>query len=116
MIAFVLRRVLQSLTVMLAVGLIAFALFRFVGDPINNMVGQDTGERDRAELRKNLGLDDPFVVQFARFLGNAEEGDGGVARTRHHAADAGGQIGGICAVATYKNAQVRHSLCPVSMV
>jgi len=77
-IAFVLRRVLQSLTVMLAVGLIAFALFRFVGDPINNMVGQDTGERDRAELRKNLGLDDPFVVQFARFLGNAAHGEFGV--------------------------------------
>ena len=78
MIAFVLRRMLQSLTVMLAVGLIAFGLFRFVGDPINNMVGQDTGDRDRAELRKNLGLDDPFVVQFARFLGNAAHGEFGV--------------------------------------
>jgi len=77
-IAFVLRRVLQSLTVMLAVGLIAFALFRFVGDPINNMVGQDTGDRDREELRQSLGLNDPFVVQFARFLGNAAHGEFGV--------------------------------------
>src|SRR5436305_1092369 len=58
-------RVLRALTVLLAVDLIAVALFRFVGDPINKMVGQDTGERDRAELRKNLGLDEPFVVQFA---------------------------------------------------
>ncbi len=78
MIAFVLRRVLQSISVMLAVGLIAFGLFRFVGDPINNMVGQDTGDRDRAELRRSLGLDDPFAVQFARFLGNAVQGEFGI--------------------------------------
>src|SRR3954447_23217777 len=78
MMAFVLRRLLQSLTVMIAVGLIAFSLFRFVGDPVNNMVGQDTGDRDRAELRKSLGLDDPFPVQFARFLGNAAHGEFGV--------------------------------------
>ncbi|HZP86822.1 MAG TPA: ABC transporter permease [Burkholderiales bacterium] len=78
MIAFVLRRILQSLTVMLAVGLIAFGLFRFVGDPINNMVGQDTGDRDREELRQSLGLNDPFVVQFARFLKNAAHGEFGV--------------------------------------
>ncbi len=78
MIAFVLRRVLQSISVMLAVGLIAFGLFRFVGDPINNMVGQDTGDRDRAELRRNLGLDDPFAVQFVRFLDNALHGEFGI--------------------------------------
>lgn len=78
MIAFVLRRLLQSLTVMLAVGIIAFGLFRFVGDPINNMVGQDTGDRDRAELRRSLGLDDPFPLQFVRFLGNATRGEFGI--------------------------------------
>ncbi len=78
MIAFVLRRMLQSAAVMLTVGLIAFGLFRFVGDPINNMVGQDTGDRDRQELRKSLGLDDPFVVQFARFLRNASQGEFGI--------------------------------------
>jgi peptide/nickel transport system permease protein len=77
-IAFIVRRLLQSLGVMLAVGLIAFGLFRFVGDPINNMVGQDTGDRDREELRKSLGLDDPFVVQFGRFLGHAAHGEFGV--------------------------------------
>jgi peptide/nickel transport system permease protein len=77
MTAFILRRVLQALGVMLTVGLIAFSLFRFVGDPINNMVGQETGERDRVELRKTLGLDDPFVVQFGRFLRNAAHGEFG---------------------------------------
>ncbi len=77
MIAFVLRRLLQAIGVMLTVGLIAFGLFRYVGDPINNMVGQETGERDRVELRRTLGLDDPFVVQFARFLGHAAHGEFG---------------------------------------
>jgi peptide/nickel transport system permease protein len=76
-VAFVLRRVLQALGVMLTVGLIAFGLFRYVGDPINNMVGQETGERDRLELRRSLGLDDPFVLQFGRFLGNAARGEFG---------------------------------------
>jgi len=78
MIAFVLRRLLQSISVMLVVGLIAFSLFRFVGDPINNMVGQDTGDKDRDELRQELGLNDPFVLQFARFVGNAAKGEFGV--------------------------------------
>ena len=78
MIAFVLRRLLQSISVMLVVGLIAFSLFRFVGDPINNMVGQDTGDKDREVLRQELGLNDAFVVQFARFVGNAAKGEFGV--------------------------------------
>jgi len=78
MIAFVLRRLLQSLSVMLAVALVAFGLFRYVGDPINNMVGQDTGDVDRAALRERLGLDDPVAMQFARFVGHAVEGEFGV--------------------------------------
>ncbi|MFI5024367.1 MAG: ABC transporter permease [Alphaproteobacteria bacterium] len=78
MIAFILRRLLQSISVMLVVGLIAFSLFRFVGDPINNMVGQDTGDKDREELRQELGLNDPFILQFARFVGNAARGEFGV--------------------------------------
>jgi peptide/nickel transport system permease protein len=78
MIAFAIRRLLQSVSVMLVVALVAFSLFRFVGDPINNMVGQDTGDKDRQELRKELGLDDPVVVQFARFAANAARGEFGV--------------------------------------
>jgi len=77
-IAFILRRLVQSISVMLVVALIAFSLFRFVGDPINNMVGQDTGDRDREELRQQLGLNDPFIVQFARFAANAVKGEFGV--------------------------------------
>ena len=68
----------QSLLVMLTVALIAFSMFRYVGDPIASMVGQDTTPQQRAQLRVDLGLDDPFVVQFARFVGNAVQGDFGI--------------------------------------
>jgi peptide/nickel transport system permease protein len=78
MIAFIIRRLLQSIAVMLAVAFIAFALFNFVGDPINNMVGQDTGLQEREQLREKLGLNDPFVVQFARFVGRAVQGNFGL--------------------------------------
>jgi peptide/nickel transport system permease protein len=77
-IAFIIRRLLQSVAVMLTVAFIAFALFNFVGDPINNMVGQDTTQQDRDKLRQALGLNDPFVVQFARFVGRAAQGNFGL--------------------------------------
>lgn len=77
MIAFIIRRFLQSIAVMLTVGLIAFSMFRFVGDPINNMVGQYTSTAERTVLRKRLGLDDPFLVQYANYLKNATHGDFG---------------------------------------
>jgi peptide/nickel transport system permease protein len=78
MIAFILRRLVQSLAVMLTVGLVAFVLFRYVGDPINNMVGQDTTLEDRIKLRHELGLDAPALVQFGRFVERAVRGDFGV--------------------------------------
>ncbi len=78
MISFIFKRVFQSVIVMLTVALIAFALFRFVGDPVNNMVGQDTTLEERAELRDRLGLDDSFFVQFGRFAKNAAQGEFGI--------------------------------------
>ena len=78
MIAFVIRRIGQSLAVMLTVGFIAFALFNYIGDPLASMVGQDTSAVERAQLRHQLGLDDPFVVQFGRFLGRAVQGNFGI--------------------------------------
>jgi len=78
MISFVVRRLLQSVVVMLTVALIAFGLFRYVGDPINNMVGQDTSAIEREQLRERLGLNDPFVVQFSRFVGHALRGEFGI--------------------------------------
>ena len=77
MLAFVLRRLLQSIAVMAVVALIAFGLFNFTGDPVSFMVGQDATVEDRARLRADLGLDQPSYVQFGRFVGNAVQGEFG---------------------------------------
>jgi peptide/nickel transport system permease protein len=71
MLAFIIRRMLQATMVMVVVALIAFTLFRFVGDPINQMVGLETTLEERAALREALGLNDPVVMQFVRFIWNA---------------------------------------------
>jgi peptide/nickel transport system permease protein len=78
MFAFIVRRLGQALIVMLVVGLIAFALFRFVGDPVLFMLGQDATPEDRARVTQLLGLDQPFYVQYASFLGRALHGDFGL--------------------------------------
>jgi peptide/nickel transport system permease protein len=78
MAAFVLRRLMQALLVMLAVGLIAFALFRFVGDPVVFMLGQDATPEDRARMTRELGLDRPFYVQYASFVSRAVRGEFGL--------------------------------------
>ena len=78
MLAFIIRRVGQSLFVMFVVALISFALFRFVGDPVHNMVGQQTSMEEREKLREELGLNDPFYKQFYAFAKNAVKGDFGV--------------------------------------
>jgi peptide/nickel transport system permease protein len=78
MIAYVLRSLAQAVLVLLAVGLIAFAMFRFVGDPVANLVGQEASQADRRELAERLGLNDPFLVQFARFARDAAQGEFGI--------------------------------------
>ncbi|MCU0949743.1 MAG: ABC transporter permease [Burkholderiaceae bacterium] len=78
MLAFVVRRLLQAILVMLAVAFVAFLLFQYVGDPVTQMLGQDATPEDRARLRADLGLDQPFFVQFATFVGNAVQGDFGI--------------------------------------
>jgi peptide/nickel transport system permease protein len=78
MLAFVLRRLLQSVIVMLTVAFLAFMLFQYVGDPVANLLGQDATPQQRTQLRADLGLDQPFPVQFARFIGNAVRGEFGV--------------------------------------
>ncbi len=78
MISYVFRSLMQGLVVIAAVGLISFSLFTFVGDPIASLAGQEATDADRAELRERLGLNDPFAVQFARFMANAVQGDFGI--------------------------------------
>jgi len=78
MIALIIRRIYQSIIVMLVVALVAFTLFRFVGDPVSQMVGQDTSIADMERLRENLGLNDPIIVQFGRFVLNTAQGKFGI--------------------------------------
>ncbi|MEH6403813.1 MAG: ABC transporter permease [Sneathiella sp.] len=78
MISFTIKRLFQSVLVMLFVALLSFFLFNFVGDPISNMVGQETSHAEMDELRDRLGLNDPFIVKFGRFLGDAVQGKFGI--------------------------------------
>jgi peptide/nickel transport system permease protein len=78
MLVFILRRLAQAVIVMLTVAFIAFMLFQYVGDPVTNLLGQDATPQQRAELRRDLGLDRPFPIQFARFVGNAVQGEFGL--------------------------------------
>lgn len=78
MLAFTIRRLAQSILVMLAVALVSFSLFRFVGDPVATMLGQEASAADRAALRDQLGLNDPIFVQFWDFISRAVQGDFGI--------------------------------------
>lgn len=78
MLAYVLRRILQSIAVLLAVGLIAFGVSRYAGDPVESLLGQDATEAERIELVKSLGLGDPVYVQYGRFVANALRGEFGI--------------------------------------
>jgi len=78
MIAYMLRSLAQAIMVMLAVALIAFSMFRFVGDPVANMVGQEASVTERAELAERLGLNDPFPIQFAHFVRDMARGEFGM--------------------------------------
>jgi peptide/nickel transport system permease protein len=78
MLAFILRRLLQSAAVMAVVAFIAFGLFNFTGDPVAFMLGQDATAEERSRLRGELGLDQPSYVQFGRFVANAAQGEFGL--------------------------------------
>ena len=78
MLAFILRRLAQAVIVMLTVAFIAFMLFQYVGDPVTNILGQDATPEQRDQMRADLGLDQPFFVQFGRFVVNAAQGEFGL--------------------------------------
>ena len=78
MVGFILSRLLQAIPVLLIVGFIAFAMFKFVGDPVTIMLGTDYTEASKAALIKQLGLDQPFFVQYAKFMLNILHGQFGV--------------------------------------
>jgi peptide/nickel transport system permease protein len=78
MISFIISRILQAIPVLLVVGFIAFAMFAYVGDPVSIMLGQDFTEAQRQALIHHLGLDQPFFVQYAKFMWAALHGEFGV--------------------------------------
>lgn len=78
MSSFLFRRIGQAALVMVLVSAAAFLLFNYVGDPVNNLVGQEASFEDRQALRDRLGLNDPAPVQFVRFMGNALSADFGI--------------------------------------
>ena len=78
MLAFVVQRLIQAIMVMVSVAFIAFLLFQYVGDPVLFMLGQDATAEQIDFLRKDLGLDQPFFVQFWHFLSNAVQGEFGL--------------------------------------
>src|SRR4051794_37145637 len=78
MLAFIVSRILQAIPVMLVVGFLAYALFTFVGDPVTIMLGQDNTAAQREALIRQLGLDQPFFIQYAKFMWAALHGNFGI--------------------------------------
>jgi len=75
MIAFFIKRLAQAIVVMFVISIISFSIQDNLGDPLREMVGQSVSEAERQELRNELGLNDPFLVQYGRFVKNALQGD-----------------------------------------
>lgn len=78
MLGFLIRRIIQSIFVMLAVALIAFMMFRFMGDPVNSMVSENATTEERDDVRERLGLDQPIWVQYGLYVARAAQGDFGL--------------------------------------
>ena len=76
MLAFIARRLIQSALILLGVSFITFALlYLFPADPVRQIAGRSATPETVANIRAQLGLDQPFVVQYLRYLGNLLQGD-----------------------------------------
>jgi peptide/nickel transport system permease protein len=75
MIAFLIRRLLQALVVMFIISLISFSIQDNLGDPLREMLGVSVSQIEREKLRDEMGLNDPFLQQYWRFLQKAVQGD-----------------------------------------
>ena len=78
MIVFLIKRLANAAFVMLVVALMAFMIFRFVGDPVQLMVNEQTTQAERDELRERLGLNQSMPMQYLHFVTNAVQGDFGI--------------------------------------
>jgi len=78
MFAFIVRRIIQAIFVMLVIGLVGFSIQHTIGDPVRDLVGERVTPAERAVIRDQLGLNDPFYTQFFRFVKKACKGDLGL--------------------------------------
>ncbi len=78
MVAFILRRIAQAILVMLIIGMVGFSIKSQIGDPIRDLVGERVTPAQRAKMADEMGLNDPFFVQYVRFVKNALKGDLGM--------------------------------------
>lgn len=77
MLTFLAKRLAQLIVVMLVISFIAFAVQSKLGDPVNELTAQSTSAAEKELLREKLGLNDPFLTQYGRYLKNAMQGDFG---------------------------------------
>ncbi|MCB2136735.1 MAG: ABC transporter permease, partial [Rhodobacteraceae bacterium] len=76
MAAYLLRRLLQSLLILLGVSFITFVLLYVLpADPVRQIAGRSATAQTVENIRRELGLDQPFVVQYARYLAGMVQGD-----------------------------------------
>ena len=75
MFTFLIKRLFQALVVMFVISLVAFSIQDNLGDPLRELVGQSVSEEERQALRDDLGLNDPYITKYSRFLVNALQGD-----------------------------------------
>ena len=76
--AYILRRFLQSLIVILGVIIITFLISRVLGDPVALLLPPEATPEQRAYLTRDLGLDRPLYVQLVVYVGKVVRGDFGL--------------------------------------
>jgi peptide/nickel transport system permease protein len=75
-IQYIVQRLLTALVVLLGVTFAVFLIIQLVpGDPARVILGVQANEENVAALRERLGLNEPFLVQYGNWLGNAVQGD-----------------------------------------
>ena len=77
MLRYLLNRILWLISIVLAATVVVFAIVHLAGDPTNGFIEPGASPEVRAQIRHNLGLDDPLAVQYAHFIGHAATGDFG---------------------------------------
>jgi peptide/nickel transport system permease protein len=78
MVAFITRRLIQAIFVMLIISFVGFAIKNKIGDPVRDLVGERVTPAERAAIRESMGLNDPFFIQYVRFIKHALHGDLGL--------------------------------------